>query len=161
MNPSVEKRRSSQSMQENLTRLRKNAILTCREPRVALGLVPARHAVMIETVSKLPMPESHQPAFEIHSGITLKGQLSMAKDIVLTGKFEGDLQTLGSLTVAAGGVMIGSIDAGGLILKPGNLVEARVKVGVTPKPVAEKEKPAASGWKRGFQKLKQLAMGRA
>ena len=75
------------------------------------------------------MSESHQPAFEIHSGITLKGQLSMVKDIVLTGKFEGDLQTLGCLTVAPGGKIVGSIDAGGLILKPGNLVEARVRVG--------------------------------
>jgi hypothetical protein len=111
-----------------------------------------------------PMSDPHQPAFEIHSGITLKGQLSMAKDIVLTGRFEGDLQTLGSLTVASGGVMVGTIDAGGLILKPGNLVEARVKVGLTPKPearaAAEAGKPMLRGWKRGFQKLKELAMGK-
>ena len=53
----------------------------------------------------------------------------MVKDIVLTGKFEGDLQTLGCLTVASGGVVTGSIDAGALVLEPGNLVEARVKVG--------------------------------
>ena len=111
------------------------------------------------------MPDSHQPAFEIHSGLTLKGQLSMVKDVVLTGKFEGDLQTYGSLTVAEGGVLLGTVDAGGLILKPGNLVEARVRVGmqaplVEPK-AAETDKPV-SGWKRGFQKLKELAgMGKA
>jgi Polymer-forming cytoskeletal len=110
------------------------------------------------------MSDPHQPAFEIHSGITLKGQLSMVKDIVLTGKFEGDLQTLGCLTVAPGGVMVGTIDAGALILKPGNLVEARVKVGVPPKAAAkglmDGGKPIFSGWKRGFQKLKEFAMGK-
>jgi hypothetical protein len=111
------------------------------------------------------MSESHQPAFEIHSGISLKGQLSMVTDIVLTGKFEGDLQTLGSLTVAPGGTIIGSIDAGGLILKPGNLVDARVKVGIPPKPaprlLSDAGKPLFSGWKRSFRKLKELAMGKA
>ncbi len=110
------------------------------------------------------MSDSHQPAFEIHSGITLKGQLSMVKDIVLTGRFEGDLQTLGSLTVASGGVMLGTIDAGGLVLKPGNLVEARVRVSTAPTVAAtsvESGKPRFSGLKRGFQKLKELAMGRA
>lgn len=110
------------------------------------------------------MPDSHLPAFEIHSGITLKGQLSMAKDVVLTGKFEGDLQTLGCLTVASGGVMVGTIDAGALVLKEGNLVEARVKVGTQPKAApaaADGGQPIFGGWKRGFQKLKELAMGRA
>jgi hypothetical protein len=111
------------------------------------------------------MAEPEKSAFEIHAGITLKGQLSMVKDIVLTGKFEGDLQTLGSLTVAPGGVMVGSIDAGGLILKPGNLVEARVKVGARPRVIAEPAAPAAkppvSGWKFGFKKLKEIAMGKA
>jgi hypothetical protein len=111
------------------------------------------------------MPESHQPPLEIHLGLTLKGQLSMVKDVVLTGKFEGDLQTLGSLTVAEGGVMVGSVDAGGLILKPGNLLEARVRVGTASrsedKPHVEAGKPMFSGLKRGFQKLKELAMGRA
>ncbi len=89
----------------------------------------------------------------------------MVKDVVLTGKFEGDLQTLGSLTVAEGGVMLGTIDAGGLILKPGNLVEARVRVGTHARPAekapADAGKPIFSGLKRGFQKLKELAMGRA
>jgi len=111
------------------------------------------------------MSESHQPAFEIHPGISLKGQLSMVKDIVLTGKFEGDLQTLGCLTVAPGGIIVGSIDAGGLVLKPGNLVDARVRVGTPPKPaprsLVDGGKPIFSGWKRGFQKLKEFAMGRA
>ena len=119
---------------------------------------------MIREVLKSPMHDSHPLAFEIHSGITLKGQLSMAKDIVLTGKFEGDLQTLGCLTVASGGIMVGTIDAGALVLKEGNLVEARVRVGVQPKvaPVAaDGGQPIFSGWKRGFQKLKELAMGRA
>ncbi len=109
------------------------------------------------------MPDSNEPALEIHSGITLKGQLSMVKDVVLTGKFEGDLQTFGCLTVAEGGVMVGSIDAGGLILKQGNLVEARVRVGALVKPPEKTEsgKLASSGWKRGFQKLRELAMGRS
>jgi hypothetical protein len=110
------------------------------------------------------MSETNPIVFEIHSGIVLKGDLSMVKDIILTGKFEGDLQTLGCLTVAPGGVVIGTIDAGGLVLKEGYVVEARVKVGQQPK-AAEKSdangKPMFSGLKRGFQKLKELAMGRA
>jgi hypothetical protein len=89
----------------------------------------------------------------------------MVKDIVLTGKFEGDLQTLGCLTVAPGGRMVGSIDAGELILKPGNLVDASVRVGLPPKvaphALADSAMPMFSGWKRGFQKLKELARGRA
>jgi hypothetical protein len=121
---------------------------------------------MIREVSKPAMSVSQPSAFEIHSGIALKGQLSMVNDIVLTGKFEGDLQTLGCLTVAPGGVMVGTIDAGALILQPGNLVEARVKVGASPRPTAARisadgGKPIFSGWKRGFQKLKELALGRA
>jgi len=111
------------------------------------------------------MPDSAPPAFEIHSGITLKGQLSMAKDVLVTGKFEGDLQTLGCLTVAPGAIMVGTIRAGGLVLKPGNRVEARVTVSVAPPPDAESstdgDQPLLSGWKRGFQKLRELAMGRA
>jgi len=119
---------------------------------------------MLRAVSKSPMSDPQSPALEIHSGLTLKGQLSMVKDVVLTGKFEGDLQTYGSLTVAEGGVLRGTIDAGGLVLKPGNLVEARVRVGAQA-PLVEKAtaetKPKFSGWKRGFQKLKELAMGKA
>jgi hypothetical protein len=100
---------------------------------------------------------------EIHSGITLKGELSVLKDIVLTGKFEGDLQTYGSLTVASGGMITGTIDAGGLILEPGNLVEARVLVRVheKPKPAEEvKKSPGPSLWSGGLQKLKEMALGR-
>jgi len=104
------------------------------------------------------------PVLEIHSGIVLKGQLSMVKDVVLTGKFEGDLQTFGCLTVASGGVVAGTIDAGALVLEPGNLVEARVKVGLKPKPNArgteEIKKAAGSLWKGRFQKLKEFALGR-
>jgi cytoskeletal protein CcmA (bactofilin family) len=111
------------------------------------------------------MSDPNQPAFEIHSGIVLKGQLSMVKDIVLTGKFEGDLQTLGCLTVAPGGTVIGTIDAGGLVLKEGYIVEGRVKVGTPPKPVDQPEAdgstPMFNGLKRGFRKLRELAMGRA
>ena len=110
---------------------------------------------------------SNLPVFEIHPGIVLKGQLSMAKDIVLTGKFEGDLQTLGCLTVASGGVVTGSIDAGALVLEPGNQVEARVKIATPPKSKSgssltpKKEKTAtASKWPVTFQKLKNLALGR-
>jgi len=100
--------------------------------------------------------------FEIHSGIVLKGQLSMLKDIVLTGKFEGDLQTFGCLTVAAGGVVTGSIEAGALVLEPGNLVEARVNVRTAARPKASEEikKAVGSFWSGRFQKLKELALGR-
>ena len=104
---------------------------------------------------------------EIHSGIVLKGQLSMLKDVVLTGRFDGDLQTHGRLTVAAGGIISGTVDAGALTLEPGNLVEARVRVRKheAPKvPVKEIEKPAATasqgGWTSPFQKLKEMALGR-
>jgi len=112
------------------------------------------------------MSDSQSPALEIHSGLTLKGQLSMVKDVVLTGKFEGDLQTYGSLTVAEGGVLRGTIDAGGLVLREGNLVEARIRIGPRTAPEvkapAQDGKPKVSGWKRGFQKLKELAgMGKA
>ena len=104
------------------------------------------------------------PILEIHSGIVLKGQLSMVKDIVLTGKFEGDLQTLGCLTVASGGVVTGSIDAGALVLEPGNRVEARVRVGPTPRhgaKVSEEIKKAAENlWTGRFQKLREFALGR-
>jgi hypothetical protein len=106
------------------------------------------------------------PALQIHPGITLKGQLSAVKDVVLTGKFEGELQTLGCLTVASGGAITGSIDAGALVLEPGNLVEARVKVGPPPKSSAkvkaQGENTSAGGfWSGGFQKLKSVfALGR-
>src|ERR1700689_3197482 len=107
---------------------------------------------------------SNSTIFEIHPGIVLKGQLSMAKDIVLTGKFEGDLQTLGCLTVASGGVVTGSIDAGALILQPGNLVEARVKVGPQSRSsvrvTEEIKKGEGSRWPGRFQKLKEFALGR-
>jgi len=107
---------------------------------------------------------TNDPVFELHPGLVMKGQLSMAKDIVLTGKFEGDLQTLGCLTVASGGVVIGSIDAGALILQAGNLVEARVKVGAPSrqkaKATAEVAKVTSAKWTDGFQKLKELALGR-
>ena len=105
----------------------------------------------------------NQPVLEIHSGIVLKGQLSMVKDIILTGKFEGDLQTLGCLTVANGGVVLGSINAGALILEPGNLVDARVKVGPPPKATVrlnEEDKSMESFWPGSFRKLKEFALGR-
>ena len=106
-----------------------------------------------------------QPVLEIHSGIVLKGQLSMVKDVVLTGKFEGDLQTFGCLTVASGGMVTGTIDAGALVLEPGNLVEARVKVSPPSrssiKAYEETRKKAAGGfWAGRFQKLKEFALGR-
>jgi hypothetical protein len=103
-------------------------------------------------------------ALELHSGIVLKGHLSMVKDVRLTGKFEGELQTLGCLTVASGGAITGSIDAGALVLEPGNLVEARVKIAPPPKsslkaPV-ENQKETTSFWSGRFQKLKEFAFGR-
>jgi len=108
-------------------------------------------------------PPNHS-VFEIHSGIVLKGRLSMVNDIVLTGKFEGDLQTLGCLTVASGGVVTGSIDAGALVLESGNQVEARVKVGARSRPhvtVSEEIKKAVgSRWTGRFQRLKEFALGR-
>ena len=101
---------------------------------------------------------------EIHSGLVLKGQLSMVKDVVLTGKFEGDLQTLGCLTVASGGVATGSIDAGSLVLEPGNLVVARVRVGPPSRTGANISgvgpKPAEGLWAGRLQKLKEFALGR-
>jgi cytoskeletal protein CcmA (bactofilin family) len=109
------------------------------------------------------MPASNPPVLEIHSGIILKGQLSMVKDVVLTGKFEGDLQTLGCLTVASGGIATGTIDAGALVLEPGNRVEARVKVSTKPRAKAvapEIKKAVGNLWSGGFQKLKEMAFGR-
>jgi hypothetical protein len=114
----------------------------------------------------LLMSAPTNPVFEIHSGIVLKGRLSMAKDIVLTGKFDGDLQTLGCLTVASGGVVTGTIEAGSLVLEPGNLVEARVKIGPPPpktgaaRVTEEIKKAAGSVWVGRFKKLKEFALGR-
>jgi len=110
------------------------------------------------------MSQPTEPILEIHSGIVLKGRLSMEKDVVITGKFEGELQTYGCLTVASGGGVMGTIDAGALVLEPGNLVEARVKVGPQPKPIARKlvesKSEAKSSWSDRFQKLKEFAFGR-
>jgi hypothetical protein len=106
-----------------------------------------------------------EPVLEIHSGIVLKGSLSMVKDVVLTGKFEGELRTLGRLTVASGGSATGSIDAGALVLEPGNLVEARIKVSPPSKATLKalddaRKKTAGSFWATKFQKLKEFAFGR-
>jgi hypothetical protein len=101
---------------------------------------------------------------EIHPGIVLKGQLSMIKDVVLTGRFEGDLQTLGRLTVSGGGTAIGTIEAGALVLEPGNHVEARVKVsspGVAPPPPISRKRGRAAKWPISLKKLKELALGHA
>lgn len=110
------------------------------------------------------MSQPTEPILEIHSGIVLKGHLSMEKDVVLTGKFEGELQTYGCLTVASGGVITGTIDAGALVLEPGNLVEARVKVGPPPKLATRKpvepRNEAKTSWSGRFQKLKEFAFGR-
>jgi len=106
-----------------------------------------------------------QPVLEIHSGIVLKGQLSMVKDVKLTGKFEGELQTLGCLTVAPGGVATGSIDAGALVLEPGNLVEAKIKIAPPSKEAVRlyeesQKKPTEGFWSGKLQKLKEFAFGR-
>ena len=106
---------------------------------------------------------SNSAIFELHPGITMKGQLSMAKDIVLTGKFEGDLQTFGCLTVAAGGIVRGSIHAGALVLEPGNEVEAKIVVGAQPakkKAAEEVRKASNEKWSGRLQKLKEIALGR-
>jgi hypothetical protein len=106
------------------------------------------------------MPAPTPSSLEIHPGIVLKGQLSSVKDVVLTGKFEGDLQTLGCLTVAPGGAIKGSIDAGALVLEPGNLVEARVRIQPPPKPakktLVESVTPAGGFWSAGIGKLKSV-----
>jgi hypothetical protein len=116
------------------------------------------------------MAKTNDPVLEIHSDLILKGELSMVKDVILTGKFEGQLQTDGCLTVSPGGVATGTIEAGALVLHPGNLVEARVKI-APPKPPGStkpaREKPSAgskpsSGAKwPSLRKLKEFALGRA
>ena len=107
------------------------------------------------------MPNSTEPVIEIHPGLMLKGQLSMARDVVLTGRFEGDLQTRGCLTVAAGGVAIGTIEAGALQLEPGNQVQARVKVGQpeAPKILNVVKKIGGGKWSSRLRKLKEFALG--
>ena len=109
------------------------------------------------------MSPSTPTAFEIQSGLVLKGQLSMEKDVILTGKFEGELQTYGCLTVAAGGIVTGTIDAGSLILEPGNLVDARVKVGAQPKPQPRTSAGTTTeggSWSGRWQKFKAFALGK-
>jgi cytoskeletal protein CcmA (bactofilin family) len=106
---------------------------------------------------------STESILEIHPGLVLKGQLSMVKDIVLTGTFEGELKTLGRLTVSAGGTVTGTIEAGALILEPGNHVEARVKItsaGTAKARVDAKKKNAPGRWPLSLKKLKDLALGR-
>lgn len=104
------------------------------------------------------MPAPTPSSLEIHPGIVLKGQLSSVKDVLLTGNFEGDLQTLGCLTVAPGGAIKGSIDAGALVLEPGNLVEASVRVQPPPKSakktLVESVTTEGGFWSAGLQKLK-------
>jgi hypothetical protein len=103
---------------------------------------------------------SPEALFEIHSDIVLKGQLSMVKDVVLTGRFEGDLRTLGRLTVSAGGTAVGTIEAGALVLEPGNNVEARVKV-ASSQGSGSAPKPKLSLWPLRLKKIKDFALGRA
>ncbi len=85
----------------------------------------------------------HDSVLEIHPGIVLKGQLSMVNDIVLTGHFEGDLKTLGRLTVSAGASAVGSIEAGALVLAPSPL----------------RRKGNAAMWPLSLKKLKEIALG--
>lgn len=116
------------------------------------------------------MANTKDAALEIHSDLVMKGELSMAKDVILTGKFEGQLTTDGCLTVSPGGVAIGTIEAGALVLQPGNLVEARVKIappkprpvpGKTPRGEKPESKAPASGAKwPSLRKLKEFALGR-
>ncbi len=115
------------------------------------------------------MSQTHK-ALEIHSDLVMKGELSMAQDVILTGRFEGELKTDGCLTVSSGGVALGTIEAGALVLQPGNLVEARVKIApisklATPagRPPREKQTPKTpSGAKwPSLRKLKEFALGRA
>ncbi|MCE0496560.1 MAG: polymer-forming cytoskeletal protein [Methylacidiphilales bacterium] len=107
------------------------------------------------------MPNTKEPVIEIHPSIMLKGQLSMARDVILTGRFEGDLQTRGRLTVAAGGVAIGTIEAGALQLEPGNQVQAKVTVGQPqqPKMLNVVKKIGSGKWPSRLRKLKEFALG--
>ena len=89
------------------------------------------------------MSQTHK-ALEIHSDLVMKGELSMAQDVILTGKFEGELKTDGCLTVSSGGVAIGTIEAGALVLQPGNLVEARVKIAPPANPATASGQPWAA-----------------
>jgi len=87
----------------------------------------------------------------------------MVKDVVLTGKFEGDLKTLGCLTVSEGGALTGSVEAGALVLESGHQLTAKVRITPSPIPKAgESTQRAASStsWSGHFQKLKKLAFGR-
>jgi hypothetical protein len=111
-----------------------------------------------------------QKPLEIHSDLVMKGELSMLQDVILTGRFEGQLKTDGCLTVSAGGVALGTIEAGALVLRPGNLVEARVKIAPPLKPALSSGKPPrerpAPGTPSGakwpsLRKLKEFALGRA
>jgi cytoskeletal protein CcmA (bactofilin family) len=107
--------------------------------------------------------QKEEPLIEIHSGIMLKGQLSMARDVLLTGKFEGDLKTAGRLTVATGGAVIGSIEAGALVLEPGYQVEGKIKVfsSAPPKTFDMVKQISTSKWPLRLKKLKELAFGRS
>ena len=116
------------------------------------------------------MAKPQEPALEINSDLVMKGELSMAKDVILTGKFEGELKTDGCLTVSPGGIAIGTIEAGALVLQPGNLVEARVKVAPPKSPAVAGRpprgdrmpmRPADAGAKwPSLRKLKEFALGR-
>jgi hypothetical protein len=114
---------------------------------------------------------SHQPAepiLEIHSGLSLRGKFSMARDVIITGQFEGEFQTLGCLTVAAGAVVTGTVEAGALVLDPGHRLEASVKV--TPSPAsnhrfsaaarAARAEAGAEKWPGQIRKLTEMALGR-
>ena len=111
------------------------------------------------------MAKTNDPMLEIHSDLVMKGELSMVKDVILTGKFEGQLTTEGCLTVSPGGVASGTIEAGALVLQPGHLVEARVKI-APPSPAAGKaarhdaKKNSGAKWP-SLRKLKEFALGRA
>jgi cytoskeletal protein CcmA (bactofilin family) len=103
-----------------------------------------------------------EPLVEIHSGIVLKGQLSMARDVLITGKFEGDLKTTGRLTVAPGGTVLGSVEAGALTLEPGYEIEGKIKVS-SPAPAKTFDvvgQIKTSKWPLRLKKLKELAFGR-
>jgi hypothetical protein len=108
------------------------------------------------------MSQTKDQVLEIHSDLILKGELSMDKDVILTGKFEGQLKTLGCLTVTSGGVAVGTIEAGALVLEAGNRVEAKVKVAPRDpsKPRETPRKSLGDKWP-SFKKLKELALGRA
>jgi len=111
------------------------------------------------------MAEPDIPFIEIHSGIVLKGKLSVTKDVVITARYDGELHTLGRLTVVSGAVATGTVEASALTLEPGNQLEAMVKITRPPlapplKGFDRVKKFGAAKWPSGLKKVRDMVLGR-